>query len=632
MDQGVEEQGQDVIDQSKESDLEDEQDGDASHEGAQERVQEDSARDYAQDSQAAEEEENNRFAGAGWDQGGSEGIAQGPEAAEMRDQGSTEDLPQEALAQGDLDRNGAPEALGRHLEKGNGDKPERQEVNSSSDASASGEAVPKEEPKTRDTIRKLGNILEEWHQANRKIRDQAQDPAEKRTHAEKQNMDNADFEHLPNDDAEADTQALGAAVQEEAQPMDMSADSINKQSEQRDYDALPDADSAKEEDEDEDASQPVDDPMQIDNEDPSSSTNDRKHTMIGTKAEMADQQVPASNDNEEDIDHASQSLSSTHLSPQFQSSQPFATTSWMHHTAHTLPLAQSLTESLRMILTPTTATKLRGDFRTGKRLNIKRIIPYIASSYKRDRIWMRRSIPSKRAYQIMLAIDDSKSMTEKGSADLAFSTLALVAQALNLLEAGELGVVGFGDDIFVAHELGAPFEAAAGEEVVRRFRFQQQRTNVRELVAKSLEIFDEARMKAHGSSADLWQLQFIISDGICEDHDGIHRLLLDAHEMRVMIVFIIVDAAGGGGGNTTASTGAEAKKHKNEQSITDLEKVEFVDQAPAEDGQSAPPKLVRRKYLDSFPFKYYLIVRDVRDLPEVLAEALRMWFAEVAGS
>jgi midasin len=33
--------------------------------------------------------------------------------------------------------------------------------------------------------------------------------------------------------------------------------------------------------------------------------------------------------------------------------------------------------------------------------------------------------------------------------------------------------------------------------------------------------------------------------------------------------------------------------------------------------------------LDSFPFGYYLVVRDVRELPGVLAGALRQWFAEV---
>jgi midasin len=43
-------------------------------------------------------------------------------------------------------------------------------------------------------------------------------------------------------------------------------------------------------------------------------------------------------------------------------------------------------------------------------------------------------------------------------------------------------------------------------------------------------------------------------------------------------------------------------------------------------------KVVRWKYMERFPFRYYLVVRDVRELPGVLAGALRQWFGEVAGS
>ena len=38
------------------------------------------------------------------------------------------------------------------------------------------------------------------------------------------------------------------------------------------------------------------------------------------------------------------------------------------------------------------------------------------------------------------------------------------------------------------------------------------------------------------------------------------------------------------------------------------------------------------RYLDSFPFTYYLVVSDVRELPSVLAAALRQWFTEVVES
>lgn len=57
----------------------------------------------------------------------------------------------------------------------------------------------------------------------------------------------------------------------------------------------------------------------------------------------------------------------------------------------------------------------RGDYRTGKRLNMRKVIPYIASQFRKDKIWLRRTKPSKRQYQICLAIDDSSSMTDNHS-------------------------------------------------------------------------------------------------------------------------------------------------------------------------------------------------------------------------
>ena len=45
---------------------------------------------------------------------------------------------------------------------------------------------------------------------------------------------------------------------------------------------------------------------------------------------------------------------------------------------------------------PTKVAKLQGDFSTGKRLNMRKIIPYIASQFKKDIIWLRRVEPKKR--------------------------------------------------------------------------------------------------------------------------------------------------------------------------------------------------------------------------------------------
>ena len=72
---------------------------------------------------------------------------------------------------------------------------------------------------------------------------------------------------------------------------------------------------------------------------------------------------------------------------------------WARFEALTAPLTGELCEQLRLILEPTLAARMQGDYRTGKRLNMRKIIPYLASEFRRDKIWLRRSKPSTRKYQ-----------------------------------------------------------------------------------------------------------------------------------------------------------------------------------------------------------------------------------------
>lgn len=63
-------------------------------------------------------------------------------------------------------------------------------------------------------------------------------------------------------------------------------------------------------------------------------------------------------------------------------------------------LSQRLCEQLRLVLEPMVATKLQGDYRSGKRINMRRVIPYIASGFRKDKIWLRRTKPAKRDYKV----------------------------------------------------------------------------------------------------------------------------------------------------------------------------------------------------------------------------------------
>lgn len=321
------------------------------------------------------------------------------------------------------------------------------------------------------------------------------------------------------------------------------------------------------------------------------STNERKELPFETEDQM-DMDL-----DDDSADHPSHDPSTTITLP-ITRPHTEARDLWQHYESSTKTLSAGLCEQLRLILEPTQATKMRGDYRTGKRLNMRRILPYIASEYKKDKIWMRRAKPSKRQYQVILAVDDSKSMAEGASSELALETVALVSRALSSLEVGQISVLSFGETTRVVHSFDAPFTSDSGVTVFENFTFSQQKTDVRALIETSLSLFTTAR-NTNSGSAELWQLEIVISDGVCEDHEMLRRLVRKAQEQRVMIVFVVVDSV-------------------RENSILELNSVKFLESG----------EIKTERYLDSFPFGYYLVVRDVRELPGVLSGALRQWFAE----
>jgi len=121
---------------------------------------------------------------------------------------------------------------------------------------------------------------------------------------------------------------------------------------------------------------------------------------------------------------------------------------WSQLERCTAPLAAALCEQLRTILEPTLKGRLQGFYRTGKRISMRRVIPFIASNYRRDKIWLRRTKPSKREYQIVVAIDNSRSMSECGVGPMALPGHGAVGRRRicrpSLRERKAAGVVAFG--------------------------------------------------------------------------------------------------------------------------------------------------------------------------------------------
>lgn len=46
-------------------------------------------------------------------------------------------------------------------------------------------------------------------------------------------------------------------------------------------------------------------------------------------------------------------------------------------------------------------------------------------------------------------------------------------------------------------------------------------------------------------------------------------------------------------------------------------------------GRDIDGNITMNSYIDSFPFPYYVILQDISNLPQVLADALRQWFEAI---
>ncbi|KAK8943576.1 hypothetical protein KSP40_PGU010141 [Platanthera guangdongensis] len=276
---------------------------------------------------------------------------------------------------------------------------------------------------------------------------------------------------------------------------------------------------------------------------------------------------------------------------------------WKRYELATTRLSHELAEQLRLIMEPALASRLQGDYKTGKRINMKKVIPYIASQFRRDKIWLRRTKPNKRDYQVVIAIDDSRSMSESNCGNLAIEALVTVCRAMSHVEVGQFAVSSFGGkgNIKLLHDFDQSFSGEAGVKIISNLSFKQDNTIVDEPVADLLKhlkgMLDSVmgNARAHFGKNPLHQLTLIISDGRLNEKENLRRCVRNLLNTKRMIAFILLDS--------------------HEESIMDQMEA-FVD------GRTTTFK----KYIDGFPFPYYIVLKNVEALPRTLADLLRQWF------
>lgn len=282
-----------------------------------------------------------------------------------------------------------------------------------------------------------------------------------------------------------------------------------------------------------------------------------------------------------------------------------ARNSWMKYRYSTDSYSTKLCEQLRLILEPTLASRLQGDYRTGKRINMRKVIPFVASGFRKDKIWLRRTKPAKRDYQVMVMIDDSSSMDAAGP--MALSALSIIANALTKLEIGQFCVTSFSDTVEIVHPFGKQFNDEAGSKVCAKFKFDATKTMLGSSLEAMMPIFDNAKALSTSSNTAsvVLQLCFVISDARIDsdNRERLDNIIKTMSEKNILVVLVIID-----------------HNENPKDSIFNTKMVSF-----------RGDKVVTSSYFDEFPFPYYVAIQKLEALPDVLSDALKQWFELIRG-
>merc|ERR1712098_682364 len=207
---------------------------------------------------------------------------------------------------------------------------------------------------------------------------------------------------------------------------------------------------------------------------------------------------------------------------------------------------------------------------------------------------LRRIKPNKREFQILVALDDSSSMSDNQSREMALSSLNTLSSALTLLEVGQIGVLRFGQMAEVIHSLGSQWSQSAGAKIQNQFTFVQKETSLISLLNLSTQAFRRQAASASRNST-VSQLLIIVSDGRGIYHEGREKVMqtvLRARHAGYFCLFLIVE-------NPSAK-----------DSVLDIKLPVF----------SGGKLLSIDSYMEHFPFQHYIVLRDVNNLPRTLSD------------
>ncbi|KMZ78504.1 hypothetical protein PVIIG_01281 [Plasmodium vivax India VII] len=275
-------------------------------------------------------------------------------------------------------------------------------------------------------------------------------------------------------------------------------------------------------------------------------------------------------------------------------------------------MSSQLCEQLKMILEPTVRNKYQGDYKSGKKLNIKKLVNYFASDFRNNKIWKRRTKMNKRDYNIVIAIDNTKSMKINNIQRMTLNAIFLVARAFEKLQVGRIGICSFGenDNGINANNVVCSMRNSLNKQdflkILNHFQFNNDTKNSFDnAMLNALKICNYIFKNTHsgtpqsGGKNVVSHLMLIISDGRF-NKSTVRAEIFKCIQNNFIPVLMIIDTQ---------------IANNKAQSIFNLKQTFYKDN-----------KLHIVPYLHDFPFPYFVVVSDINEIPTLMCDIIRQWF------
>lgn len=173
---------------------------------------------------------------------------------------------------------------------------------------------------------------------------------------------------------------------------------------------------------------------------------------------------------------------------------------------------------------------------------MKKVISFIASNYRNDKIWLRRTLPSKRDYKILIAIDDSLSMKEANLGFFSLEASVALGEALQRLEVGKVAVARIRDRLELVQSFEDNYSSERAAHIVSAFDFKHcgktsADTSMANFVSDANKLLDIQNTSNSGLSCPF---VIVLSDGRF-NKDNVRRYMREAKEKRYLYIFVVLD-------------------------------------------------------------------------------------------